>query len=119
MRWSHLDKETVRVLSPLEKDILMVLWKKQQARAREVYQMLKITRELALSSVAVLLDRLYQRKIVDRKVEIAQGGPRYIYSPKQNKNEFETAVVENTVNKLIAAFGKNAIAYFHERFGKE
>ncbi len=118
MRGRHLEKETVTVLSPLEEDILTVLWKKQQARVREIYITLKQKRKLALSSVAVLLDRLYTRGIVDRRVETARGGPRYIYFQKQDKKAFEQSVVESTVNKLIATFGENALSYFTERFKK-
>lgn len=119
MRGKHLDKETVSVLSPLEEDILTILWRKHACRVREIYLLLKPKRKVALCSVAVLLDRLFSRHIVNRKMEIAQGGPRYIYFTKTGKREFEQTVVENTVNKLIATFGANALSYFNERFNKK
>lgn len=118
MRGKHLEKETVDVLSPLEGDILAILWKRHEGRVREIYTQLRPKRKVALSSVAVLLDRLYSRGIVDRRVETAQGGPRYIYFPKKDKKEFEQSVVEETVNKLIATFGESALSYFNGRFGK-
>ena len=107
------------LLSPLEKDILGKLWPDKKLRVREIYDKLKTKRKLALSSVAVLLDRLHSKKIVDRKVEVARGGARYIYSPKKNKEGFEESVVEKTVNKLIQNFGETATAYFEERFAKK
>ncbi len=106
------------LLSPLEQDILQVLWQKKSMRVREIYNKLKDKRKLALSSVAVLLDRLYERNIVDREIETARGGVRYVYFAKQDKIGFEKSVVEQTVNKLIDAFGKVATAYFDERFRK-
>ncbi|MEK6857569.1 MAG: BlaI/MecI/CopY family transcriptional regulator [Nanoarchaeota archaeon] len=107
------------ILSPLERDILGKLWPDKKLRVREIYDKLKIKRKLALSSVAVLLDRLHDKKIVERKIETARGGVRYIYSPKTNKKRFEASVVEKTVNKLIQSFGETATAYFEERFAKK
>ncbi len=106
------------VLSPLERDILGKLWPDKKLRVREIYDKLKGTRKLALSSVAVLLDRLHEKKIVERKIETARGGVRYIYSPRKDKEHFEASVVEKTVNKLIQSFGETAVAYFEERFAK-
>ncbi len=104
------------LLSPLEQDILNVVWQRKTIRVREIYDKLKQKRKLALSSVAVLLDRLHMRNIVDRKMETARGGIRYVYFPKQDKEGFEKSVVEQAVNRLIEKFGKVAVAYFDERF---
>lgn len=106
------------ILSPLEKDILKVLWQHRSIRVREIYNKLKGRRKLALSSVAVLLDRLYGKNIVDRRAETARGGVRYVYFPRQDKADFEKSIVDSTVNKLIEKFGSVAVAYFDERFKK-
>ncbi len=102
------------LLSPLEQDVLRVLWPDKKLRVREIHKQLK--RKVALSSVAVILDRLHDRNIVGRNVETARGGVRYVYFPSQDKASFEKAVVEKTVNKLIEAFGTNAVSYFNDRF---
>lgn len=107
------------VLSPLEKDILKKLWPDNKLRVRQIFEKLKKKRKLALTSVAVLLDRLYEKKIVDRKIETARGGARYVYFPKKDKNSFEKSIIEKTVNKLIHSFGENATAYFEGRFAKK
>ena len=106
------------VLSPLERDILCIIWPNKSLRVRQIYEKLKCKRKLALSSVAVLLDRLHARGVVSRKIEKAQGGTRYVYSPRQNKEAFEKSVVESAVNKLIDSFGSTALSYFQERFRK-
>ncbi|MBI4146217.1 BlaI/MecI/CopY family transcriptional regulator [Candidatus Woesearchaeota archaeon] len=102
------------LLSPLEGDVLGILWPDKKLRVREIHQKLK--RKVALSSVAVILDRLHDKGIVARKVETARGGVRYIYFPTQDKAEFEKSVVEKTVNRLIETFGSNAVSYFNDRF---
>ena len=105
------------VLSPLEADVLEVLWHSSELRVREIYRLLRQRgRKVALTSVAVILDRLFESGIVGRKIESARGGLRYVYSPKKDKRQFETSVVEGAVNRLIDKFGNVAISYFNERF---
>ena len=104
------------VLSPLEADILRAIWPNKTMRVREVYNKLKKKKKVALSSVAVLLDRLYEKKVVDRKIETARGGLRYLYFPIKTKMQFEKSIVESTVDKLIERFGSTAVSYFNERF---
>ena len=111
-------KASFDVLSPLEDDVLNELWPDKKLRVRDIYQLLKKHRKVALTSIAVILDRLFKRGIVDRQIETARGGLRYLYFPKQDKKQFEQSVVEQTVNKLIANFGEAAISYFNERFVK-
>jgi predicted transcriptional regulator len=107
-------------LSPLETDTLILLWKLEKARTREVYRLLKRRkRKVALTSVAVTLDRLHQKGIVLRTIEDGRGGGHYIYYPKKTKQEFEESVVENAVNKLINNFGPVAANYFYKRFSKK
>ena len=106
------------VLSPLENDVLIVLWPGKALRVREIYQKLKKGRKVALTSVAVILDRLFEKGVVDRRIEAAKGGLRYVYFPKKDKKQFETSVVEETVNRLISKFGDVAVSYFNERFVK-
>lgn len=107
------------LLGPLEADILKILWAKDEARVREVYNLLKNKRKVALTSVAVTLDRLYEKKLVKRDVESGKGGTHYIYSTRTSKGDFESSVIENTVNKLIDNFGNVAVNYFNERFSKK
>jgi predicted transcriptional regulator len=107
------------LLSPLEEDILRVIWPDKRLRVRAIYEKLKGKRKVALSSVAVLLDRLHERGIVGRKVETGRGGVRYVYYPRSNREQFEKSVVESAVNKLIDSFGITAVSYFNERFARK
>lgn len=106
-------------LSPTEKAILDVLWRKRNARVREVYKLIKSRFPVAHTSVAVFLDRLYEKKIVTRKIESCRGGYRYLYSPSSSKDEFDRKSLQLAVDSLIDRFGQSAVAYFSERFGKE
>jgi len=106
------------MLSPLEQDILHVIWPDKKMRVRQIYEKLKGQRQLALSSVAVLLDRLHERGVVGRDQETGRGGVRYTYFPTSDKKNFEKSVVEGAVNKLIEKFGSTAVSYFNDRFAR-
>lgn len=106
------------VLSPLESDVLHIIWPAKEMKVRAIYEKLRPKKKIALSSIAVILDRLFDRGIVDRKMETGRGGVRYLYFPKQDKGQFEKSIVEQTVNSLINKFGSTAVSYFNERFKK-
>ena len=103
-------------LSPLEFSVLKVLWVQKRSRVREIYETLKVSQKVVLSSVAVILDRLHEKGIVDRTVETARGGLRYVYFPLHSKKQFEQSLIEKSVNSLIERFGSAAVSYFNERF---
>lgn len=107
------------VLSPLESDVLKILWLNKKLRVREIYNKLKNKRKVALTSIAVILDRLYERSLVNRALETTRGGIRYIYSARKDKKQFERSIVEKTINGLIKNFGDTAVTYFNERFSKK
>ncbi|MBI4143836.1 BlaI/MecI/CopY family transcriptional regulator [Candidatus Woesearchaeota archaeon] len=104
------------VLSPLEMDVLKTLWHSKKLRVRQIFDVVRKKRKVALSSVAVICDRLYKRGIVQRAAEKARGGVRYVYKASENKSGFEKSFIDKVVNSLIDSFGTTATAYFHERF---
>ncbi|MDP3727891.1 MAG: BlaI/MecI/CopY family transcriptional regulator [bacterium] len=106
------------VLSPLEYGALQLLWKYKKMRVREICEHLQSSRDVAVSSVAVILDRLHEKGVVGRDVETGKGGLRYIYYPLKDQKQFETSIIEMSVNSLIEKFGKSAVSYFNQRFSK-
>jgi len=105
-------------LSPLESAVLCCLWQKEKMYVRDLFDCLKKERKVALTSIAVILDRLHKKGLVTREVENSRGGFRYLYRASKNEKEFERTMVENAVNSLISKFGKTALSYFDERFSK-
>jgi predicted transcriptional regulator len=106
------------LLSPLERSLLDELWQKGPLRVRDLHKNVRRSQKVALSSVAVILDRLHAKGVVSRKVETCRGGTRYIYATRQSKDEFARSIIDNAVDKLISRFGPTAVAYFNERFAK-
>ncbi|MBI4168261.1 MAG: BlaI/MecI/CopY family transcriptional regulator, partial [Candidatus Aenigmarchaeota archaeon] len=114
----RFNEKSVAVLSPLENDVIKILWKRKEMRVRDVYSILRTKRKVALTSIAVILDRLHEKKIVARKIAIGRGGEHYIYSSCCSQQDFEQSVIDKTVNRLIDKFGPIAVTYFNERFSK-
>ena len=103
-------------LSPLESDVIKILWANDKLLVRDIYQKIKNKRKVALTSVAVILDRLYKKKLVVRKVETCRGGTHYIYSAKTTEEDFKKSIMETAVNNMMDTFGSVAVSYFNERF---
>lgn len=114
----RFNENSVAVLSPLENGVIKILWKNKEMKVRDIYSILRKKRKVALTSVAVILDRLYEKKIVARRIAFGRGGEHYIYSSRCSQQDFEQSVIDKTVNKLIDKFGPVAVTYFNERFSK-
>lgn len=116
MKTTLFTEGVITALSPLEKDIIVQMQPQQRYGATDLYTSLKKRKKVAQSSVSVILDRLYQKGLVQRETETARGGIRFIYMLESNREKFERSIVESTVNQLVKKFGAKAIAYFNESF---
>jgi predicted transcriptional regulator len=76
-------------LGDLEAIVLRELWESKDPLSVKEFQ-LKIshTRPVAVTTVATILDRLYRKGIVLRKL-IREGGPHYVYSPRFTEDQFK------------------------------
>lgn len=119
MKRSRLLPEEVRsALSPLESQVLGLLKPGEEFSVRRVHERVSARKRVALTSVAVTLDRLYKMGLVDRRAETGRGGVHYLYTPRTSPREFERSMVKSAVDRLIERFGSTALAYFEERFGR-
>lgn len=118
MRANELERGIRPVLSPLESDIMSAFKGKKELKTREIYGVLKPKKKVALSSVAVLLDRLYEKGFLGRKVQTCRGGFRYLYFQEEDPQRYQESQLDGVVNKLIETYGTTAINYFNDRFSK-
>lgn len=105
-------------LSPLESDILKVLWSKKRSRVRDIYASVRRRKKVAPTSVAVLLDRMHKKGVVRRTIGKGRGGFYYVYYPVHDEESYKISVIERTTDQLIKAFGPVAVSYFNEKFSK-
>lgn len=100
---------TTKTISPLEQKVMELIWKEQICTVREIHKRLH-SGKLAYTTVATILQRLYNKGLVDRKEQ----GRAYIFSPKLSKESYSKKMVKNFLNRFFGSFGDVAIASFAE-----
>lgn len=113
-----LSKGVLEELSPLEAEVFTVLLTGKKMKVREVCAAVSKRQKVVLTSIAVMLDRLYEKKLVDRELETCRGGTRYLYLLKKNPAQIEEDYLKDKVDNIISKFGDKAIVYFHKRFSE-
>lgn len=92
----------------LEAQILKQIWIKKECSAREVLNEINKERDMALTTVSTILERLFEKGVVTRK----KIGGRVKYSPKISEKNYTTKIVKQFMDKLINSFGEVAITSF-------
>ena len=113
-----ISKGVLEELSPLEATVLSAIKPGRRMRVREIHEAASKKQKVVLTSVAVMLDRLYGKKLVDREVETCRGGTRYLYFLRKSPDQIEEEYLKGQVDSIISRFGDKAIAYFHKRFSE-
>jgi len=95
-------------LGPLEANVMESIWasKKTPVTVREIHEALKKTRGLAYTTVMSTMDRLFEKRLLDRKIEKGRGGLFYVYWPALEKQSFQKSAVREVLSSLIDNFGE-------------
>jgi len=112
----HPNNKDIRfALGDLEAAILQELWKSPNALAvREFHERISRSRPIAVTTVATILERLYRKGVLSRKL-VNEGGPHYLYSSRLSKDAFKHVVVNNVMGALLRGFNDVTVAYLAER----
>ncbi len=97
-----------KVLGSLEADIMEIIWRKGRVSVRDVYETLRLEREIAYTTVMTIMGRLVEKKILAKERE----GTFFIYTPTASREEFTTSIVREVVDGLLEEFAEPALAYF-------
>jgi len=99
-------------LGPLEIKILSALSELKEGTVKQVYSELQKSEEnLAITTVATVLDRLFKKRIVERTL-INDGKPSYVYRISSNIFKNENAM--SLVIDFLKAFKEPLKFYFAE-----
>ena len=102
-------------LGDLEAAMLEQLWEADSPLSvREFHVKIAKYRSVAVTTVATILDRLYRKGMLSRKL-VKEGGPHYLYSSRLSKDEFKNVVVNNVMGALLRGFNDMTVAYLAER----
>ena len=95
--------------------MLVELWKAgSPLSVREFHDNISHNRPVAVTTVATILDRLYRKGMLSRKL-VKEGGPHYLYSSRLSKDEFKHVVVNSVMGALLRGFNDMTVAYLADR----
>ena len=97
-----------KFFSPIEAQIMEVLWKNDELMTSEITKKTNIP----LSSVAGTLDRLVKADFAQRRVENQGQRVRYIYSATTTADNAATTITTRILDSLVDTFGAVAIENF-------
>lgn len=103
-----------KTLSPLEQEIMNVVWECKNCSVRDVVKKMNPSRNLAYTTVATLLQRLFEKELVIRS---NQGTVLY-YSPKISKTVYGKHMAKSFIRTFFMSFGDTAIVSFAESIEK-
>lgn len=104
-----------KVLGDLEADIMETIWSKGSVSVREVYEQLRLQREIAYTTVMTIMGRLAEKKLLDKELQ----GNAYIYSPALSRSEFSKRVVSDVLDGLLEEFAEPAMSHLLDRLSTE
>ena len=106
-------------LGDLEAAVLRQLWQVDKpVSVRDFQGMISRTHPIAVTTVATILDRLYQKGLVSRQLTRI-GGPHYMYRARMTENEFKHAVVNNVMGTLLQSFNDVTVTYLAEKMSSD
>ncbi len=101
-------------IGELESEVLEILKQNGgQATASEVLGVIKKDRDVAYTTVSTTLDRLFRKRLVDRKALPGPGGTRYLFLVGKDER-LKNKIVESTMERLTAAFGDSAYSAIYK-----
>jgi predicted transcriptional regulator len=101
-------------ISDLEQEVMNIVWSKGECTIRDVFDTLTLDKQLAYTTVATLLNRLYTKGLLKRDTK-----ENIVYfSPKVSKESYGKKVANVFFNRFFDAFGDTAVASFAQSLDK-
>lgn len=82
-------------LGKLERQMLDEAWTHGEVSVRDIY--LKFEERIAYTTLMTTLDRLYKKRLLDRRKD----GRAFLYSPALTREEFENGIREDVIDGLL------------------
>lgn len=101
-------------MGELEQQIMDIVWENKNCSARDVLTKLERDKKLAYTTVATILQRLFDKGLLNRK-ESTSG---HIYFPKVSREKYTKNVAQSFLKNFINSFGDTAIASFADSVDK-
>lgn len=100
-------------LSGLEEKVMDIVWDLKKCPIREIKNKLDLTKKLAYTTVATIVQRLEKKDVLSR----AKQNGEICYCPKITKEEYSKGITCSFFKKLQDSFGNIALVSFAESLG--
>jgi predicted transcriptional regulator len=107
LRFSPTKDGLVKVLGPLETEIMQILWKDRRSTVKKVHRKLSQNRDIAYTTVMTTMGRLSEKGVLDRHPE----GLAYVYAPAISEEDFVSMVVRQVLDGLMDDYSDMAVDY--------
>jgi predicted transcriptional regulator len=109
-------KDIRKVLGDLEAVVMEATWQLGKGDVRTIHRHVNQEKKVAVTTIATILDRLYKKGLVKRKL-LTNYSLRYEYYPALSKTEFENAIVRDVFKGLFEAFEDTTVYYLVNELG--
>ena len=99
----------IKELSPLEQEVMNIVWSFKQCTVRDVSEKLE-SKKLAYTTISTILTRLYEKGMLEKLGEDVA----IIYQPKMKKKEYGKKLVQLFMQTFFTNFGSIAASSFVE-----
>ena len=106
-RFKPAEDGLIKVLGPLETDIMQLVWRDKSTTVKKVHRTLQVQRDIAYTTVMTTMTRLAEKGVLTRRRE----GLAYVYAPAVSKHDFETAMVRRVLDGLMDDYEEETITY--------
>lgn len=106
-RFSPTKDGLVKVLGPLETEIMQILWQEGSSTVKKVHRKLAQQRDIAYTTVMTTMSRLADKGVLNRE----RDGLAYVYTPVISEDEFVNLVVQQVLDGLLDDYSDTAISY--------
>jgi predicted transcriptional regulator len=104
MRSTIKTRRTLSVLGPLETKVMLILWTRNKLSTGQVWEEIRKSRDIALTTVSGTLNRLYEKGLLYREVGKGKRGLSYLYRPKMGESKFKQFVAERITLQLLKEY---------------
>ncbi len=119
-RFSPDEKGIKKILGPLESAIMQIMWEEEISSARDIYEIMrKKDKNTRRSTISIMMNRLCDRGLLDRRSEKGKGGERYVYTVRIAEEEFSQAVVSKVMRGLLETFQDATLQYVRNHLSEE
>jgi len=103
------------VLSPLESEVMGIMWGEKSATARTVYTLLKSKHSINRPTVTAAMNSLCKRGLLKKTISKGRGGLRYVFKVQISRGKFEREVVGKVIDSLLESYTKTAKKQMREK----